>query len=222
MPSLTEITQWIDPSIRSDKSDHYLRFYEELFSKIADEPLSILEIGVFHGGSMLMFAKYFAKARLLGLDINLPPPRFYEMEKAWDIGERIHIAKGSQSDQRFVQDAIADYFGSEKLDIVIDDASHMYRHTRATFDIVFQDYLKSGGYYIIEDWGCGYWPKWPDGNPNGKRGLPKLVKELVDLVALADRTRMFQGRRAMRTNEDQESPIARMIVAPSVIALVKA
>jgi len=220
--SLQDITQQIDPEIRSDKSAHYLAFYEELFGRDRLNELNILEVGVLHGGALLMFARYFENARLLGIDVNAPSPKFYEGLKANHLEGRVAFARGSQSDRGFLDTAVGGHFGDRKLDIVIDDASHYYRHTRVTFDHVFYQYLKSGGAYVIEDWGCGYWPKWHDGNPNGRSGLPRLVKELVDLVALGDRTKLFGGKRAMRVKEEQASPVARMIVIPSIVALIKA
>jgi len=36
------------------------------------------------------------------------------------------------------------------LDVVVDDASHLYRLTVASFDALFQ-HLRSGGLYFIED-----------------------------------------------------------------------
>jgi SAM-dependent methyltransferase len=222
MDSLQTITSQIDVSLRSDKDERYLAFYEELFSGMRSKPLNMLEVGVFNGGSLLLFAKYFEQARLLGVDINTPPGEFFDQLTAMGLQNQVSLEKGSQDNRAFLKQSLDKHFGTSPLDIVIDDASHYYKQTRATFDYIFHERLKSGGYYIIEDWGCGYWPKWHDGNPNGKYGLPRLVKELVDLVALRDRTRLFLGRRAMRVQEEQESPIARMIVAPAIVALIKA
>lgn len=222
MTSLVSITNQISETLRSDKSDAYLDFYEDMFRISRAEKLNILEVGVFQGGSLLMFAEYFANARLLGIDVKQPPSEFYEALIKKQMTDRVHVELGSQSDTRFLQQAIQRSFGDEQLDIVIDDASHLYRHTKKTFEFVFYNHLKSGGYYIIEDWGCGYWPRWRDGHPNGKHGLPRFIKELVDLTALKDRTKLFRGRRAMRTKEELQSPIAKMIVIPSIVALIKA
>lgn len=222
MSSLLSISQQIDPEIRSDKSEAYLHFYEELFDQQAERPLNILEVGVFKGGSMLMFAEYFKNSNLLGIDIHPPPPKFDALLAERQFGERVKIALGAQNDSQFLQSAITLQFGTQPLDLVIDDASHTYRRTRATFETVFYQFLKPGGSYIIEDWGCGYWPRWRDGNPNGKHGLPRLIKDLVDIVALSDRTKLFQGRRAMRVREEQKSPIEKMTIVPGIVVLVKA
>jgi len=219
--SLLEIANQIDPEIRSDKSEDYLNFYESLFASVHLEPLNIVEVGVYKGGSLLMFAEYFPNARILGIDRNEPTTRFHELAKARSLGDRVKTEQGSQSDINFLQRAINAHFGSSQIDLVIDDASHFYHHTKVTFDYLFPNYLKSGGHYIIEDWGCGYWPKWPDGNANGRNGLPRLVKELIDLTALADRTRLFRGRRSLRVKEEQPSPIKKMIIVPGVAALIK-
>lgn len=222
MDSLLTLTGQIDADLRSDKDVRYLEFYEALFSEMRSKPLNILEVGVFKGGSLLLFAQYFKQSRLLGLDVNLPPKMFFDSLVLSGVQDRVALEQGSQDNQTFLKHAMDKHFGQSPVDIVIDDASHYYKQTRATFEYVFYERLKPGGCYIIEDWGCGYWPKWPDGNPNGKHGLPRLVKELVDLVALRDRSKLFSGRRAMRVQAEQEPPIARMIIAPAIIAVIKA
>jgi SAM-dependent methyltransferase len=220
--SLVALSEQTHPELRSDKSAAYLEFYEELFGAVRTKPLHILEVGVYHGGSLLMFGQYFEQSRLLGIDIGTPPQRFFDQLEALRLSDRIGFGQGSQSDTRFLDQAIRQHFGDHELDLVIDDASHLYKHTRATFEHIFYRYLKSGGIYVLEDWGCGYWPRWKDGNPNGRSGLPRLVKEFVDLLALRDRTVLFQGKRAMRVNEVQDSPIKRMIMLPAILALIKA
>ena len=73
------------------------------------------------------------------------------------------------------------------FDIIIDDGAHTYSHTKASFDVLFNDYLKPGGIYVIEDWGTSYFPDWPDGSLNGEEGMARIIKELYDEVALFDR-----------------------------------
>jgi hypothetical protein len=66
-------------------------------------------------------------------------------------------------------------------DLVIDDASHLYWLTRASFEALFP-LLMPGGLYIIEDWA---WDHWPDSRvPNYLRAaedrLTRLAIELVE------------------------------------------
>jgi len=51
----------------------------------------------------------------------------------------------------------------EGFDIIIDDASHLGKLTKIAFWHLFETHLKGGGFYVIEDWGTGYWSDWPDG-----------------------------------------------------------
>jgi hypothetical protein len=65
---------------------------------------------------------------------------------------------------------------------VIDDASHLYRTTRASFEALFP-LCVPGGLYIIEDWAWGHWggefasPNHPWAN---EEPLTRLIFELVE------------------------------------------
>jgi len=206
----------------TDKSDRFLAFYEELFAPLRDRPLRILEVGVRDGGSLLLLARYFERARLLGVDIRPPTEAFQAHLQETGLDERVSVRLGSQDDRSFLTNAIRECLGGDTVDLVIDDASHLYRPTRATFEHVFTNHLRSGGLYLLEDWGCGYWPKWRDGHPGGRRGLPRLVKEMVDEVAREDRTKLFKGRRALRADDVEPSSIARMTLVSGIVALERA
>ncbi len=206
----------------TDKSDRFLAFYEELFAPLRDRPLRIVEVGVREGGSLLLFARYFEKARLLGIDIREPGEALRGHLRDEGLDKRVALRIGSQDDRAFLSASIQEMFGGDEIDIVIDDASHLYRPTRATFDHLFYNHLVAGGLYLLEDWGCGYWPKWRDGHRNGRRGLPRLVKEMVDEVAREDRTKLFKGKRAMAAQDVEPSSIARMTIVSGITALTKA
>ena len=220
--SLKPIIRDVKKVIEVFKEDAYLEFYDDLFSNLYELPLNILEVGVYKGGSLLMFAHYFENARLMGIDITPPDQKLYDEIRDSDLKDRVSVGLGSQDDLDFLEETITSWFRGECLDIVFDDASHLYEQTRSTFDYIFHHQLGSGGMYIIEDWGAGYWPKWPDGNPDGMHGLPRLVKELVDDVALRDRSMLFEGERALPVTDELQSSIDKMIVAPSIVVLFKA
>ncbi len=168
-----------------------------------------------------MFAKYFSRSRILGIDIQKPPPEFYEAVLGAGLSDRVRVEIVSQDDGQGLTHAIESYFGRQQLSLVIDDASHYYPETRSTFDIVFGPYVKPGGTYVIEDWGCGYWPLWHDGNADGRHGLPRLIKELVDLLAMSDRTKLWGDQRALPVESELQSPIGRAVLLTSIAALVR-
>ncbi len=81
--------------------------------------------------------------------------------------------------------------------ILVDNASHIGEYTKESFKILFKNYLKKGGVYVIEDWGTGYWSTWPDGKKYDKKlskqslnshqaGMVGFMKQLIDLLAFND------------------------------------
>lgn len=163
----------------------YLRFYDRVFEALVDEPVRILELGVRSGGSLELWRDYFPNSRVAGLDLDPP------------MGERrdgrVSVYRGRQDDTSLLS-RIASEIAPDGFDIVIDDASHVAAPTRTGFWHLFDSHLKPGGLFAIEDWGTGYWERWPDGEAlqEGRAhhaGMVGFVKELVDELAAHDATR---------------------------------
>jgi hypothetical protein len=114
----------------------------------------LLELGVHEGASLLLWRDYFPHGTVAGIDIELP--------KNFESTERVHLFEGSQGDTGFLSE-VARRVAPDGFDIIIDDASHMGELTRTSFWHLFDHHLKSGGLYVIEYWGTGYWDHWPDG-----------------------------------------------------------
>lgn len=150
--SLAEIAQSFD----TDKTQSlgYIDNFERHFGHLRDEPIKILELGVFHGGSLLMWHEYFSRGLVVGLD-RKPNP-------ITEMPERMRFYQGSQDDKALL-DRMAVECAPDGFDIVIDDASHIGQLARASFRNLFQRHVKSSGIYVVEDWGTGYWNSWPDG-----------------------------------------------------------
>ena len=69
------------------------------------------------------------------------------------------------------------------LDLVVDDASHLYGPTKASFEILFP-LLRPGGLYLIEDWAWDHWHEY--GSPQHPWAFETPPTELVcELVAVA-------------------------------------
>jgi SAM-dependent methyltransferase len=148
--SLAEIAQGFD----TDKAIPYIDHFERHFSHLRDKPIKMLELGVFHGGSLLMWHEYFWSGLIVGLDIKRNPIKA--------MPERMRFYQGSQDDEVLL-DRIGAECAPDGFDIVIDDASHIGQLARASFRNLFQRHVKPGGIYVVEDWGTGYWHAWPDG-----------------------------------------------------------
>jgi len=123
----------------------YLDVYEKYFLEYRDKNISILEIGVRSGDSLRTWKSYFKHGEIYGIDIDPNSQQFEE--------KRVRIEIGSQDDIRFLKTC----FGEKtKFDIIIDDGSHVNRLTIKSFEYLFNNRLKSGGIYIIEDLRASY------------------------------------------------------------------
>jgi len=128
-------------STGTDKSSEihdYLNAYEAAFRHLRDESFQLIEIGVHKGASINMWAEYFPRATLVGIDIS---PAC--MDYATD---RITIRLGNQGDAGFLADLAAT---TDPL-IVIDDGSHVWQHQIQTFRALFP-IVRAGGFFVVED-----------------------------------------------------------------------
>jgi hypothetical protein len=97
---------------------------------------------------------YFRNGHIIGLDL--------ERVDIDDQTSSIHTYQGDQRDLNLL-DRIRAERAPEGFDVIIDDASHVAEYTKISFWHLFDNHLKSGGIYVIEDWRVGYWEAWPDG-----------------------------------------------------------
>jgi len=80
-----------------------------------------------------------------------------------------------QSDREALERIVRDELAFE-LDLVVDDASHSYEQTKASFEILFPS-LCPGGIYLIEDWSWAHHPAYQ--LPNSPRGNCKALSNLL-------------------------------------------
>jgi SAM-dependent methyltransferase len=140
----------------TDKAEHshYLRNYEDYFQPLADREVKLLELGIYKGGSLLLWRDYFTKGIIVGLDLN--------PVAVADESGRIRLYQGQQQDTDLL-DRMAQENAPEGFDIIIDDCSHIGELTRISFWHLFDNHLRPGGIYVIEDWSTGYWDSFFDG-----------------------------------------------------------
>lgn len=200
--SLGEIASKIHET--ADQVSKPVFMYERLapfIEHLAAEPVRLLELGVHKGESLKIFASYFRKGHIIGVDLRTD---------GIDLSgfSNTSIETGDQCDAaRLIE--ICSVHAPDGLDIIIDDASHYGASSRLSFDALFPR-LKPGGLYVIEDWATGYWDDWPDGSryerfavqvpdgqiqkrmPSHDMGMVGFVKSLVDDTA--DKLTALGGR----------------------------
>lgn len=153
---------------RLHKWVHYFDIYEKHFERFRNRPVTMLEIGVFGGGSLAMWRAYLGpQARIIGVDIN-PACKQHEAE-----GIEIHI--GSQDDPALLDKILADH---PAIDIVLDDGSHKMPHLTATFQHLYPR-ISPHGVYMVEDLHTCYWEEF-GGGLNRPGSFMELAKELMD------------------------------------------
>ena len=132
---------------KSDKINHgYLEQYNKHFYKDRFKKKNILEIGIKRktsqspgASSLKMWKKYFPNSTINGIDIDSINRNYRE--------DNINIYIGDQSDEYFLKSVIKDI---GRLDIIIDDGSHINELTLKSYNYLFQ-HLNQGGIYVIED-----------------------------------------------------------------------
>lgn len=122
------------------KWEHYFDIYHRYFQKFIGRQVSILEIGVYSGGSLEMWRSYFGdQCRIYGVDIE-PACKSYE-------NDYTSIFIGDQQDRSFWRQLKQQIQG---VDIVIDDGGHMPQQQRVTLEEVLP-FINPGGVFICED-----------------------------------------------------------------------
>ena len=122
----------------TDKTLHnYLDKYEFFLNKWKDKKFNLLELGIFNGGSLRMWKKYFRNAEIYGVDIN-PECKIH-------ADERIHV---EIMDLSLLENLEA--LKNIQPEIIIDDASHIWSHQIKALINLFP-VLPSGGIFIMED-----------------------------------------------------------------------
>ncbi len=131
---------------------HYFEIYERHFAQFRNLPISLLEFGVLHGGSLQMWKHYFGpQAKIYGVDIN---PRCAELAE-----DQITILLSDQENRASLQHICKTL---PPFDIIIDDGGHTMLQQTTTFEEMWGQ-LKIGGVYLVEDMLTSYWPAFGGG-----------------------------------------------------------
>lgn len=134
------------------KWSHYLDIYHRHFARYRGRAPVVLEIGVYHGGSLQMWRDYFGPdCRLYGVDIE---PRCKAFEDA-----QTKIVIGDQADRGFLARLRAEV---PRVDVLIDDGGHTMAQQIATFEELFP-HVADDGVYLCEDLHTSYWGKFGGG-----------------------------------------------------------
>lgn len=122
------------------KWNHYFEIYHRHFEKFVGREVSIVEIGIYSGGSLEMWKNYFGpRCKVYGVDIE-------SACKAYE-GNDVRIFIGDQADRSFwrrFKESVP------SVDILIDDGGHTPEQQIVTLEEMLP-HLRPGGIYLCED-----------------------------------------------------------------------
>ena len=172
--------------LQSIKLDSYFEIYASIFNEFRKKPVTFVEVGIFGGGSLFMWKKYFhPKSRIIGIDLN-PKSKLYEK-----YGFEIFI--GDQEDSKFWKSF---YKKVGKVDILLDDGGHTDLQQTQTL-ISSINNIKLNGLIAIEDVHTSYFAEF--GNPS-KNSFINYSKKIIDLI-----NSRYSGLKNLRLNENKIS-----------------
>jgi len=130
-----------------DTRHAYGPLYEKLFAPYKSSAKNVLEIGVYSGASIVVWAEYFAKATVDGIDItneNFRPDLF-----PLEGNPRLRLYEIDGTLLSAPQDLVK-AGGAAVFDVIVEDGSHLPEHQLLHLE-VFATSLAPGGIYVIED-----------------------------------------------------------------------
>ena len=136
-----------DVTCFSDKGTvhSYIDFYERYFAP-KRRRVTLLEIGVMTGSSLLLWSRYFHNYRLIGVDLALDLGQSKDFHTELESDPNIHLYLGLDSTKSYVPNQLRSF----DFDFIIDDGNHEFWAQILTLQS-YWPLLMPGGVYFIED-----------------------------------------------------------------------
>lgn len=144
-PTLIELFKIYEQETDKDSIHSYGEVYEKLLAKYQDCE-NVLEIGIYKGGSLKVWERYFPHANVHGIDCDEQPHGgMADLRPMIASGKHnIHIMDATN------QYEVAKKFEGVKFDVIVEDASHDVTQQVELYNL-WKNYLSPNGIYIIED-----------------------------------------------------------------------
>jgi 8-demethyl-8-alpha-L-rhamnosyltetracenomycin-C 2'-O-methyltransferase len=120
----------------------YLPIYERLFAQAKERDGAVIEIGVDGGGSLSIWQEWFARAAVLGMDINVRPPYIESRERITHWQGDAYTEDGLNR--------VKEFAGGKPILAIIDDGPHSIESQR-WFCAHYPALLTPGGIALVED-----------------------------------------------------------------------
>jgi len=146
MKSIQELAADQFQELQGDATDKYwvhdyTSLYDLHLGPLRKRARRILELGVSHGASLLLWHKVFPKSKIYGFDKNET-----KWKKYTEGLDRLKVIVGNESDDK----TVVRIKRLCELDVIIDDASHDPDMQLRMFRLLWSQ-VASRGFYVIED-----------------------------------------------------------------------
>jgi len=156
--------------------------YERFFSTHKEfQPQNVFELGMWEGGSVAFWFEILKPKKHIAIDLraSTDSKHFQKYVNSRGLNNRLKTYwDTNQADSARLKEIVKQEFDEQLLDLVIDDASHLYELTKISFETLFP-LLRPGSFYIIEDWAWWHWKGLEDYYAD-KIPLSQLIVELVE------------------------------------------
>lgn len=154
----------------TDKVEHrYCDLYQTVLGHLRDEPIVMLEIGLFRGASALMWREFFPKGEIHVADIV-----FSAGKGAVEGVDRIHLHPLNCD---FSSDLKAFARRGFEFDVIVDDGGHTMRQQQLALKHLFGS-LKRGGIFIMEDLHTSLAGHYPSHNAGNQPTTLELIEAI--------------------------------------------
>lgn len=163
--------------------------YEHFFASRNFECRRFFELGLWEGGGLAFWYETLKPDKIVGIDLADKTDSNYFRRYVAERGLQDRLKtfwRVDQSDSQRLTEIVTREFDGP-LDLILDDASHIYEPTLSSFQTLFH-FLRPGGFYIIEDWAWEHWPAChgPDYSLSRHKGLTELVCQLVQAAGTSE------------------------------------
>ena len=133
---------------RTDKNTvhSYLDLYQNLLISKKETALNVLEVGIYHGGSIKLWGDFFTNATVYGLDL------YINDNKVWDVLKNnskyiLHTSTDAYNPELFKTNFLDNNI---KCDFMLDDGPHTLE-SMIKFINLYSQIMTEDGILIIED-----------------------------------------------------------------------
>lgn len=122
----------------TDKATYhnFCEIYDNALTHLKESQIKFMEIGIWKGHSLKMWYEYLTNAKIYGVDI---------LDRKEFENDRIKTFIVNQEKETELKTL------PDNMDVILEDGGHTMFQQQLTFKVLFNDKLKSGGIYILED-----------------------------------------------------------------------